>query len=59
MGWSKDACGKDIFRAIVDFPEGPPPDITFDVVWRQLPVTIALAKESATPIPVGKDTVTK
>ena len=46
VGWERDdETGEKVFRAIVEYPDGPPTDadaLTFNVVWDQLPVKIVL-----------------
>lgn len=44
LGWDKNDEGKDVFRAIIEFPNGPP-DLNALVVWDQKPVTISLTPE--------------
>ena len=46
VGWEKDEDGREVFRAIIWFPNGPP-DLPFNTVWDQRPVIVALADASA------------
>lgn len=42
VGW-KIVDGKDVYQIIVEYPYGPPDDLTFDVIAKSLPVKIVLA----------------
>lgn len=41
LGWDIDEDGRKFFRAIVEFPEGPPP-IPPTVIWKSRPVRIEI-----------------
>ena len=43
FGWDRDESGKLVFRAVVDYPDGPP-DLPFAVIWHSLPVRIVEVK---------------
>ncbi len=43
IGWDKDDEGHAVFRAIIDFPNGPP-TLECRVVFRAMPVTISETK---------------
>ena len=41
-GWEKDEeTGKEVFRATIEYPNGPP-YLPFDVIWERKPVDIVL-----------------
>lgn len=45
IGWETDEeTGEKVFRAIVEYPDGPPdPDLPLAVVWQEIPVKIVVA----------------
>ena len=45
LGWD-EVDGEQVFRAVLVFPSGPP-SFSYDVVWKQLPVSIALVPSAA------------
>ncbi len=46
LGWSSNDEGKDVFRAVVEYPSGPDDrdNLTLRTVFNRLPVVIVLAK---------------
>lgn len=43
-GWEIDEEGEKVFRTVVDYPNGPPNDLTFAVVWNEMPVAIVVVR---------------
>lgn len=43
IGWEKDEeTGAEVFRAIIDFPNGPP-NLLFSTIWDRKPVNVTEA----------------
>lgn len=56
IGWVIDGdTGKEVFRATIDYPNGPPgKDLPFDVVWKSLPVKIVVIDSVGSETERGK-----
>lgn len=46
-GWTVDEDGTQVFRAIVEYPSGPPDGLTFDIIRKAKPVAIVLVPDQA------------
>ncbi len=46
IGWMENEHGEQVFRAFVDYPNGPPSGLPFSVVWNQTPVQIVVVARS-------------
>lgn len=44
VGWDSNEAGDRVFRAIIDFPNGPPA-LSYAVIWDPQPVEIIVAPE--------------
>jgi hypothetical protein len=51
IGWAEDDEGKPVFRAVVEYPDGPDEldDVPLRIVWDRLPVRIVVLDEKSTP----------
>jgi hypothetical protein len=44
-GWECDeSTGKEVFRAIVEYPNGPPDGLSWSIVWDTVPVQIVVVR---------------
>jgi hypothetical protein len=48
VGWEKhEDTGEDVFRAVIEYPNGPPDNLRFSLVWEPIPVAIVPLPETA------------
>lgn len=46
IGWVGED-GQQVFRAVIEYPNGPPDDLSFNAVWDARPVRIVIVESLA------------